>query len=164
MNGKIVLLGGLYRAARDEYVTPLGPMAGVELNALAIESELERGGIRPANQYLMMALDVLFGICLVWINYRALYGHLSLLSALVVSLIAIPVLALLASLIALSTFAYWMNAVPLLAAVFIHQLYDYANHYRKLHLQESASEAAPIQESRAPAVAEPEELIAPQTE
>ena len=50
--GKIVLIGGAYHEARDEYFTPLGVMKGVELNALAIQSDLGGGGIHEVNEIL----------------------------------------------------------------------------------------------------------------
>ena len=38
--GKVAILGGCYRAARDSYVTPVGVMYGLQLMAQAVESEL----------------------------------------------------------------------------------------------------------------------------
>src|SRR5262249_37760019 len=58
LQGKIVLLGGTFHHARDQYVTPLGPMTGVELMAQAIETELSGGGIRFTNELLMVLMDI----------------------------------------------------------------------------------------------------------
>jgi CHASE2 domain-containing sensor protein len=128
--GKIVLLGGSYRAARDEYMTPLGVMSGLDLTALATESELEGGGIKPVNQVVLAGLEILASILLVWIHWR-----LPLIWALVGSLLAIPLAAFAASALVFQTLAYWMNAVPLFAAVLIHQLYEYAVQYREMYLK-----------------------------
>jgi CHASE2 domain-containing sensor protein len=50
LNGKIVLIGGGFPEARDEYFTPMGPMEGVKLNALAIQTDLSKGGITDINE------------------------------------------------------------------------------------------------------------------
>jgi CHASE2 domain-containing sensor protein len=141
---KIVLLGGLYRAARDEYVTPVGLMAGVELMALAVQSDREGGGIRPLHEGLMFGLEIMASVVLVYIHWLFVRGRLRLLTALLLSLVAIPVLALAASLLAFSSVAYWMNAIPILAAVLIHQLYDHAEHYRELYLKAEESRTGPM--------------------
>ena len=41
LKDKIVLLGGVYPASRDEHYTPAGPRYGVELLAYAVESDLQ---------------------------------------------------------------------------------------------------------------------------
>src|SRR5207247_6823178 len=74
LKDKIVLLGGFYHAARDEYVTPLGPMAGVLLIAQAIESDLTGGGIRLVTHAVGFFLEILAGIVLVWLNWREFWG------------------------------------------------------------------------------------------
>ncbi|HEV8713783.1 MAG TPA: CHASE2 domain-containing protein [Candidatus Binatia bacterium] len=128
LKGKIVLLGGRYRAARDEYITPVGPMAGVELMAQAIESELQGGGIRPANEFLMLLLEIGVGILLV-----VLYHYCRLGTALLLSFTLFPVLALICSFLAFSSLGFWANFVPILTAVLIHQLYDHAKEYRRMY-------------------------------
>lgn len=125
--GKIVVLGGLYRAARDEYPTPLGSMAGSEVMAHAIASELRGAGVRHASEVLMVILEILGGIALVVIHHR-----LEMRTAMFVTLLAIPVFALVSSFLAFSSLALWANFVPLLLGVLIHQLYDHAKEYRRL--------------------------------
>jgi CHASE2 domain-containing sensor protein len=127
LTGKIVLLGGLFHAARDEYVTPVGPMAGVELMAQAVESDLRGSGIRVANHILMLVMEILIGAAMVII-----YSYFSFKRALLVSLIGIPVLSLLASLVAFSALAYWTDFAPVLVAVVIHQLYDHGREYLQI--------------------------------
>lgn len=128
LKNKIVLIGGYYRAARDEYITPVGPMAGVQLVAQAIESELHGGGIRSMSHGLMTILEILSGVLLVWINYRFRLG-----TALLLSLVAMPLLTLTGSLIAFSSLAFYFNFVPSLVGVWIHELYDHAKEYRAMH-------------------------------
>lgn len=127
VRGKICLLGGTYRAARDEYPTPLGPMAGVQLMAQAVATDLRHGGIGDANELAMILLEMLGGYFLVVVHHR-----FRLRTALIISLIGIPTMAMVASYLAFSSFGLWANAVPLFTAVLIHQLYDHAREYRKM--------------------------------
>ncbi len=46
LKGKIVLLGGMYHAARDSYSTPHGPRYGVELIAQALATEFAVAAFR----------------------------------------------------------------------------------------------------------------------
>lgn len=119
--GRIVLLGGLYRAARDEYLTPVGPRAGVELVAQSVESELSGGGIRTTNEALMVVLEVLGGVLMVY-----LYARLRLGTALAASLLGIPVLALVFSFVSFSSVGRWASFVPTMVAVLLHQPHHHA--------------------------------------
>ena len=124
LKDKIVLLGGFYRAARDEYVTPVGPMAGVELMGQAIESDLEGTGIRAANHLLMFLMEILVGIGLVYVHYRFKSSTLVFF--------AIPPLLLLGSFIAFKSLAYWASYVPILFAVRMHKNYTHRKEDREL--------------------------------
>jgi tetratricopeptide (TPR) repeat protein/CHAT domain-containing protein len=53
-----------------------------------------------------------------------------------VSIFAIPLFSLAGSLFAFSSLAYWVDFAPVILSVFIHQLYDHAQEYRRL-LKES---------------------------
>lgn len=127
---KIVLLGGVYRAARDVHVTPIGAMDGVQLMGHAVESELQGGGIRDVKKWLLLSFDVLGSVIIVYINY-ACSRRPGL--ALLLSLAAIPLIAFGASFCTYWTLAYWANVAPTLIAVFIHQLYDHGRQYLKLY-------------------------------
>jgi CHASE2 domain-containing sensor protein len=129
LKDKVVLLGGYYRAGRDFYVTPVGQMAGLQLMAQAVESELG-GGIRPATEALAVVLDVLAGLFIVVVNNR-----LRPAIALVVSLTAIPVLALIGSFMTFATLAWWVSFVPVTVGALIHELHHHALEYHRL-LQE----------------------------
>jgi CHASE2 domain-containing sensor protein len=139
LRGRIVLLGGAYRAARDLYVTPVGPMQGVQLMAQAIETELSGGGIRPLNEAAAILLDLLSGAILVLISYRY-HGRLGW--ALLMSLLALMVLPLVSSFFAFSTFARWFNFVPIAVGVLLHQFYEHAREYQRLRQQHFASKRA----------------------
>ncbi len=128
LTGKIVLLGGMYRAARDEHVTPVGVRTGVELMAQAIETELQGGGIRFANHLWILVLEILVGMVLVVLHYSFSLGW-----AVILSIVAIPVLTCLGSWLAFNTFALWASFIPIVVSVLIHQLYDHAKEYRRMH-------------------------------
>jgi len=130
LTGKIVLLGGTYRAARDEYVTPIGLRTGVELMAQAIETELQGGGIRSANHWLMLVLEILVGLALVTLHY---YFYSSLEWVMTLSIVAIPVLTCLCSWLAFNTFSLWASFIPIVVSVVIHQLYDHARECQRIH-------------------------------
>ncbi len=126
--GKIVLIGGSFQEARDAYFTPLGPMQGVELNALAIQTDLSGGGIRDFNEVCEYLLDWVVSILIVGVFYR--YGTRPW-KALKISTLAI-LAALISSLIAFNTVAYWFNFIPIAAGVVVDQI---------LHLAEGGAEA-----------------------
>ena len=118
--GKIVLLGGHYRAARDTHVTPIGSMSGVQIVAQAIQSELGGGGIRMLNEGISLALDIALGFLLVAIH-RRLHHRVGL--AVLVTFGLFPILCLLASYVAFSTFGLWFNFAAVVTSVLIDQLY-----------------------------------------
>ena len=131
LRGKVVLLGGSYRAGRDVYMTPLGTTSGVQLMAQVVESELQGRGISELNRLLMVLFDFA-----AWIALVAVYYFCRLSVALCMSIVAIPLASLAGSLFAFSSFAYWMDFAPVILGVVIHQLYDHAQAYRRL-LKES---------------------------
>jgi CHASE2 domain-containing sensor protein len=137
LTGKIVLLGGLYRAARDEYLTPVGPRAGVELVAQSVESELSGGGVRTTNEALMVALEILGGVLMVYV-----YSRFRLGTALVASMVGIPFLALVFSFTSFSSVGRWASFIPTMVAVLLHQLHHHAVEYRRLYLQAAGMSAS----------------------
>lgn len=130
--GKIVLLGGTFSAARDVYPTPLGQVAGVELTAFAIESELHGGGIRSSNHLLMLIVEFMVAVALVWLNWRWTPG--SRMNAVVISM-AIPVLAVIGSYIAFRALGYWANFVPIGIGVWLDQLHERAHQAKQAREQ-----------------------------
>lgn len=118
---KVVLLGGHYRAARDEYVTPVGLMTGVELIANAVESDLSGGGIREVNWLVAVALDILAGLIIYYLNWRFDSPY-----AIYLNILAVAVTAFAFSLVAFNSFAYWLNFTAIQIGVLIHLQYDAA--------------------------------------
>lgn len=120
--GRIVLLGGTFRQARDRFVTPVGERDGVQIMAQAVESELHGQGIRTMHHAFVFALEILCGIAVVLLH-RGLTRH-SFKLAFYSSLIGVPLLALSASLLVFYSTAMWASFVPVFAAVVIHELYE----------------------------------------
>lgn len=137
LKDKIVLLGGVYPASRDEHYTPDGPRYGVELLAYAVESDLQGRTIRPPSKYVVGLTELLVGFVLVLVNAR-LGNHPKHLRY---TVIAVPLLALLASLFVFSSLALWAVFLPTLLAVLFQQLYGEVQQYRKRKVDELYREA-----------------------
>ncbi|MGO9600628.1 MAG: CHASE2 domain-containing protein [Isosphaeraceae bacterium] len=129
LRGRIVLVGGTYRAARDLYFTPVGPRHGVEITAQAIQSELSGGGVRPLNHGIAILVDLLAGIGLIWLNQTFHGGFVLLINALF-----IMVTSLLGSYLAFDAFVYWFNFTAVLVSLWIHVLWEHLGHARQLGL------------------------------
>ncbi len=136
LDGKIVLIGGAFNEARDDYFTPLGVMQGVVLNALAIQSDLSGGGIHETHWLLEIVIDLLIGTLIVAIFFRC---DCRPRAALLWSLIIIPC-AMLASFLVFKSAAYWFNFIPLVVGVILHQLVELSEASTKL--QEKLEAAA----------------------
>ncbi len=115
MRGRIVMIGGTYAAARDSFTTPRGAMPGVDLLASAVETELKGGGMSPVARALTIALDLALAVLLIFFGYCLKTGHMLALGALVIVLITVL------SFLAFSNGLFWLNTVPLLAGVLLHQ-------------------------------------------
>lgn len=146
LKGAVVLLGGLYYQARDEYTTPLGRMFGVELMAHAIDSELRGGGFRRPAELKMLALNVVGGIVILILFVKFGLGKGCLINGLL-----IIVLAPIWSFIAFHSIAYTFYFLTIFGAVLIHQLYEQAHYYQHeaLHIASESPKATQ------PAAAEP---------
>ncbi|MBW0000890.1 MAG: CHASE2 domain-containing protein [Verrucomicrobia bacterium] len=119
IKGQIVIVGGVFSKSADWYTTPFGPLPGAELIAQAVEAELQERTIKPAAETFMLAVDVVCGFLLViWQFYRPHRLHFAL------RMLAVPVLAVLASYLVFFSHAHWINFVPVLAGVVIHEVYE----------------------------------------
>lgn len=124
---RIVLIGGSYRAGRDVIISPMGAKPGVSLVADAVRTELGQGPIEPLRDGLAFLVDVLIGALIVYISFRCPVGV-----ALALILLALPVMTAVGSFVAFATLAKWVNFVPVVLGMLIHQLYDYGAEYRRL--------------------------------
>ena len=95
-------------------------MAGVELIALAIESDFS-GAIRETRKWLEKLADFVVGslIVLVYFYYRRRPRF-----ALLLSLIGIPFVAVTFSLLLFRTAAYWFNFMPIIIGMVMHQMLE----------------------------------------
>ena len=75
----------------------------------------------------MLALELLLGVGLV-----ILHRNVSLGLSFLISVAGVFILAPICGYIAFSSATMWMNFIPIIVAVLIHQLYDNAEEYRKL--------------------------------
>jgi len=121
LKDKIVLVGGFFRDGRDVHQTPVGRMAGVQLEAQVIESELSGGGIRPIDEFIAFIVDVVAGVLLVIVHHL-----FRVRTALILNLLGIPLLSILCSFFAFSSFSRWFSFVPVIVGVLIHELYERA--------------------------------------
>jgi hypothetical protein len=140
---RIVLIGGAYGSARDEYATPRGRMQGVELLASGVETEIHQG-VTSIWWPFVVLLDLVVGTVVVWIYYK---WHDRPRRALLASFAAMFGVVL------LGTFFYYglgafLNFVPIMAGMVLHQLYDGTKEVSELQkeLQERHTE---IKELRA---------------
>ena len=121
---KIVLLGGAY-GSEDEHDTPLGWMLGVEVLAYAVDTELLGGGTKPASAILVTVLGGFVGLLLL-----LSFQHFRPAKAILISLLIVPILGVLSSLLAFRSMAFWAYFVPIPFAVLTQEIYHHAKDYR----------------------------------
>ncbi len=68
--GKIVMIGGTFRASGDFHDTPAGRIDGLLINAYAVQAEADAAGIREASRPLAVLFDLATGVLMVWAGYR----------------------------------------------------------------------------------------------
>jgi CHASE2 domain-containing sensor protein len=145
LHNQVVVLGGTYRAARNNYATPTRLMEGSEIVAQGIEAEMSDTGIQRANPWFAGLLQLLAGF-----GFVALYHFFRLRTALLTSLVCIPLLSVAASLILFHRLAMWGALIPVLAAILVAELYTKASLYLSLCVkfkelrQKSPGEIPPV--------------------
>lgn len=118
--GKVVILGGAFRSARDHYVTPAGPTYGVNLVAQAIEADLQCLAIHPVDHTIMTTIEVIVGIIFAFLNCR-FPARLGMgLGFLLMTTIAGSL-----SFLTFRTLSWWADFIPVLVAVQIHSIVDH---------------------------------------
>ena len=80
--GKILLIGGTFGAARDTYDTPAGHISGLALNAYAVQTEIEGSPVTEVPPLVDLALDLVIGVGIVliffppaWRRIERMLGH-----------------------------------------------------------------------------------------
>jgi CHASE2 domain-containing sensor protein len=122
--GQIVVVGGAYRAARDQYATPKGIMDGCAIVAQSVAAEVDGTYISPASRWLTGLLMIAGGLATL-----AVYHFFKFRTAVLVSLALIPVLSIASNFVLFHRFAAWGAMVPLVVAVIIAELYSKAALY-----------------------------------
>lgn len=143
LRDKVVLLGAAHSATRDWHNTPLGLMAGVEVWAQVVDSELRGGGTVPPHPLWVGVLQFAAAVGLV-----LLFHLLPLERAAWAGVAAVPVGSVLCSLAAFGSPWFWMYFVPILVLLLVQQLYDVAKGYRDALL--TATLPATVPEARRP--------------
>lgn len=127
LQGRMVLLGGAFRAARDKFDTPAGRMDGVDIVAHNIVSELPGGEVKSPGSVFFFSVDIGLGLLLVaggWLLPRKW--------ALLAMLVVVTVTAFLASWLAFRSFGYFASFVPVLGGVLIHELFEHFVEHHEL--------------------------------
>jgi len=135
----IVLIGGTYKGARDVYRTPLGEMAGVDLLAQAVETDLHEG-IQETGELWKLLIDMLAGalVIVLW-KSRALARSMSVRTFFLASL---AVLGLGFGIFSKYLFRHgiWLDSVAIVIGVFVHQVWEefekIEEHEEKIESQE----------------------------
>jgi hypothetical protein len=149
--GQVVVVGGTYRAGRDQYSTPKGVMNGCEIVAQSVATELDDTYISSASRWVTGLLMVLGGL-----TTMAVYHWLKFRMAFLVSLVLVPLLSIASNWILFHRFAAWGAMVPLVIAVIVAELYSEAAFYlgfyqRVAKLRATEPGAGPVAESAAAA-------------
>ncbi|HVQ36349.1 MAG TPA: CHASE2 domain-containing protein [Pyrinomonadaceae bacterium] len=122
LSRKIVLLGGSY--GEDWHETPLGRMQGVDILAYVLETELRGGGAAVPPKYIFYVLEILSGFSIVILFHAVRFSR-----ALLLSLVAAPLLALVCGLVAFRSFSGWAFFAPLLFGLVLYEAFvEYRNH------------------------------------
>ena len=131
IRGRIVVIGGTFREARDRHRTPIGEMSGVQLMAHIIESEASgEGGLKAFGDFGAAVLDILVSVFLVWINWRYPAETRTGFALNAVVVLALPFVA---SWVLHRYTLFWINMGPVLAGVWISQWHDRAALLAKGH-------------------------------
>jgi CHASE2 domain-containing sensor protein len=125
LKGHAVIIGGSYRAARDRYATPISYWDGVRILAQTVAS-LDETITEPTNLQLL-AIDMALGALLLTATW-----FLRPPWAPVLSLLFVPLLALLISFTAFHYGNYFISVVPVLAGILLHRLLESSWEFRQI--------------------------------
>jgi len=120
-----VIIGGSYRAARDRYATPISYWDGVRILAQTVAS-LEEVITEPTN-FQIFGIDMALGALLLTATW-----FLRPPWAPVLSLLLVPLLALLVSVTAFHYKNYFISVVPVLAGILLHRLLESSWEFRQI--------------------------------
>jgi CHASE2 domain-containing sensor protein len=131
--GKIVLLGGAYREAHDSYRTARGEMYGVEVLANIVDAEMQQHTIRRASEREFFAVDILFGLMLIYATYRI--RRFGVWAEALAIFICTP---LLSGILCFILFRYdnvYLSMMPVIFGVLMHKLVDHFYEHWRMVIQ-----------------------------
>jgi hypothetical protein len=124
LHDKIVFLGGAY-SPDDRHPTPFGVKTGVELMAMATESDFHPSWVESASwpitwalEIILFVVEVVLGLAVVWF-YHKLYPRVALVAMFIVTCIAFV-----ASYLLFWYLDYRASFVPFVIGMWIAQLYE----------------------------------------
>jgi CHASE2 domain-containing sensor protein len=126
VTGRIALIGGSYHAAHDVQVTPVGIRSGAQIVAQAIQSELSGRGVHPFDAVRMTLVEAFLGFLLIGVHTL-----LSGIKALIATGVLFLGIAFGGSELTYSSYAQWVDCIPMLIAVVFHEFYHQAKTDRK---------------------------------
>jgi CHASE2 domain-containing sensor protein len=143
LHDRIVLLGGRYKAARDEYWTPVGRMHGVELIAEITAAELDGDFLTPVNHKVAFLIDIAFAELLLCFYWRFSGWWVSY-----VNLLLLPLMCLAGSFLAFRAVAYWFNFAPVLFGARVHWQWEQSHELKHLRRQVARLEGTSAMKQR----------------
>jgi CHASE2 domain-containing sensor protein len=127
LRGKIVLLGGSYRAARDKYVTPVAYLDGVDILAHSLQSISSPNQVREVGKELFLWIDLALGAVLVTLTYwKKLWAE-------ILAFLLVPVISLLGSLLIYNSLGYFASVMPVVLGVAVHAVIEHIVEHHKLN-------------------------------
>jgi CHASE2 domain-containing sensor protein len=126
LQGRIVLLGGTFRAGKDIHQTPIGEMAGVQMWAHAIETELGMEGVEEVGAGWLTLADAGIAVLMIWLHHFV-GGR----RAFVAMIVVVPLLMIGLSLALFRAAGLLLTFGPIVIGIIGHQLLDDFNHLKK---------------------------------
>jgi CHASE2 domain-containing sensor protein len=136
LQNEIVLIGGNYREARDNYFTPVGEKAGVELVAEAILADLGGHPVNSVKTIYSVAFDLFIGSFVIWLYF---YFHDTPRIAFWISLGLIPFLAVLGP--SLTRTGYWLDVSTIIVGLILDQMFELSGRVKEYREETAALEA-----------------------
>jgi len=119
LRGRIVLLGGTFTEGRDVRRTAVGDMAGVNVLAQVIETELDGGGPPSPGFWTYFLIQLLTGSAMAWIFRGGTRGR-AILFSLALCVAVTPVV----SWLLFGTWTLWVYFLPGVSVWLLSQLFD----------------------------------------
>lgn len=134
LENKMVILGGDY-AVQNEHDTPVGWMIGAQVLAAITETEQRGGGRKPIGVVAVVLLGIFDSIVLL-----SLIHVFGLWKTLLISIVVVPLMAVLLSLLLFGSVSHAGGFFLILLAVLTHQVYENGKNHLKKWRERAAEE------------------------